>query len=136
MKYACDWSFFTKEDYDRAVKDMNNGGTCDNYYGKIYVGQLCFDVTTPIDITEESEKIIFLDCYVPFEDTGYGSKEWDDGILPYDHDSGVDISIVGKTFEEFAEEANREIESFIEKFDTKGHDYSLVEKAKKEIILW
>jgi len=131
MRYAVDWTHFSKADYEKLIREKKSDTCEDIFYGRIYVGQLCFDVNT-----FDGDSGISLDCYVPFE-KGYGDKELEDGtIIDYDYADGLFIGGLDRTYEEFAKIANAAMEDFIREEGADAHSYSLVEKAKKDIIYW
>lgn len=141
MKLKYDWSGFTKENYDKMIKEAN-GETFwrvgRDYFGCVRVGELCFDIMLFFDDSDDHFQVD-LDCYVANEDTGYGYKELDDGTeMAYDEASGTAVDLI-LDYDEFKSEAEKAIEGFIEWADKNcrlGKTYLFADKASKELLIW
>lgn len=141
MELKYDWSGFTKENYDKMIKEAN-GETFwkigRDYFGCVRVGELCFDIMLFFDDSDDLFQVD-LDCYVANEDTGYGYKELDDGTeMAYDEADGTAVGLI-LDYDKFKSEVEKAIEEFIEWFDKNcrlGKTYLIADKANKELLIW
>lgn len=141
MKLKYDWSGFTKENYDKMIKEAN-GETFwrvgRDYFGCVRVGELCFDIMLYYDDSLGDEHFqADLDCYVPYEDTGYGYKTLDDGTeIAYDEADGTAVYDL-TSYDNLKIDAEMAIEEHIKWYDgLDGHTYKLSDKANKELLIW
>lgn len=105
----------------------------DNCIGSIRVGEICIDVIIR-DYGIEKGLAYSFDFYIANEDTGYGYKG--DIKIPYDYVDGIDLFNLSLSYNDFVKESEKIIKEFIEVNDKNVHNYSLVEKANKPLLIW
>ena len=109
-----------------------------DYYGKVHVGELCFDVLL-IEYPEYEhdgvEPRICFDCYVAHVDSGYGYSG--DQDMPYDYADGISVPLrwLEWGYEEFKRQAELLMTEFIFR-DKAGNGYSLIDKARMPLLIW
>ena len=130
---AIDWNGFTKENYELMLSELEP----DKYYGSVRVGELCFDVIIrDYENKGESNIAISFDCYVANENTGYGEKVTDNGeIIYYDFADGVDVFDLTLPYYDFVRYMINCLTNFIIK-ENKNHEYSLLDKASADLLIW
>lgn len=114
------WERFTKEQYEKVVKE-----SLSDYVGAVHVGDICIDLLNDPELGK-----IFFDCYVLHEETGYGYTK--EGDIPYDYADGGEINVGGAQYEEFKAKAEKLFSDYISGY--KG-SYSLVEHANRPLVL-
>lgn len=130
------WDGFTEWHYNMYIKNFSR---FDDYIGAVRVGDIC------IDLLIEDDNTLVYDFYVAHEDTGYGYKDYDDG-MPYDYAEGGSMDIPHSlSYGEFKNKAEKLFEKFIMENDNwRGWNcktnqylnYSLIEHANRPLEIW
>lgn len=133
MNFNFNWSKFTEDKYDKAMKTWETDSFNDDFLGAVNVGDICIEFVNDCWITDTEEtRDLLCNFYVRHEDTGYSY----DAPVPYDNADGCFMDIpLGLTYEEFKSKAEKLFTEYIEDND-KSYGYSLVEHANRPLEIW
>lgn len=124
------WDELTSKNYTNDENKLLK--LVDDYIGFIRIGEICVDVLIR-DYGDKNSKLAYsYDFYIANEDTGYGYRN---GIA-YDYADGTDLYDLSLSYDDFVKKSEKLIKEFIEANDKNGHNYSLIEKANKSLLIW
>lgn len=128
--YKINWSEMKCASYEELLSFLISNEGNEDLIGKIRVGDICIDVINHPEVEK-----IFFDFYVLSEDTGYGFSKG----IPYSYADDFSISyndiyVAMKQNQSMMENIEKEIENHIKTFAS--NQYSLIEHAKRELVIW
>lgn len=128
--YKINWSEMKYASYKELLSFLISNEGNEDLIGKIRVGDICIDVINHPEVEK-----IFFDFYVLSEDTGYGFSKG----IPYSYADDFSISyndiyVAMKQNQSMMENIENEIENHIKTFAS--NEYSLIEHAKRELVIW
>lgn len=129
-EYKINWPEMKYTSYEELLSFLISNEGDEDLIGKIRVGDICIDVINHPEVEK-----IFFDFYVLHEDTGYGFSKG----IPYSYADDFSISyndiyVAMKQNQSMMENIEKKIENHIRTFAS--NQYSLMEHAKRELVIW